>query len=398
MEKVKLIGISVRSFIQYPYSLALAKMLKLFFPDIRICLGGCYITLSTHDFPPYISFIVKGDGGDPICHLADHIINQVPYNHNMPGLYKIGESSGVSRRKMNQEPADNEEIPDFSGIDLSQYLSYYLHPLLATGRERPDKPYLTFDYRTSMGCSNKCSFCTNRKVNTLRLKSAQKVIEDLKSLKQLYLKPNDKLYISFSDSSLNNSSSHVNDVLDTIIENKINMEWFAYVKVHNMTTGLLEKFARAGCRVLFWGIEALTQRMLDFYNKRFQHKLFQPLFQKAMELKIMNVISLIYNGPHETEEDFNIIMQFVEEYSQYKPLFLPNLSQFTLFQNSDIYNDPGKYGIEVLKGESDLYSSIRPSFEWKEIGTDINQLKQQRKIRKERVDRFILRYWGRKLG
>lgn len=391
MEEIKLMGISIKSFIQYPYALALAKELNIRFPCIAICLGGCYITLSQHDFPGYISYIIKGNGGEPLCHLADHILNKSPYNPDFPGLYKINGTNAPGNGKY-QCPPDWERLPDYSDLNLEDYQGHPYYQILFN--QRPTKPYLLFDYRTSMGCSNRCSFCKGREVDHLKFKSVRKVIHDLKGLQSLSPRYGEKdLCIAFVDNSINNSPKHLNDLLDGVLENNINMRWLAYAKVHQMTPDLLEKCARCGCKGIFWGIEAVTPRMLKIYNKQFNPEEAESCILKAAELKIVSFLSLIYNGPDETDEDFEALLNFLVKFSKYQPFVIPNLCEFLLEENSDIYNNPGNFNIELVRYNHDPYSSIRPSFEWKEIGIDLETLKKRHIIRKEKINRLIRLLW-----
>jgi len=383
MEEIKLIGISVKSFIQYPYALSLAKEINIRFPHIPICMGGCYVTLSHHNYPPYISYIVKGNGGRPICHLAGHIINGSPYNPNFPGLYKISPSR-PPRDKKNNDPIDSEEFPDFSDLNLADYLTYQLNFLLPD--DTPHRPYLVFEYRTSMGCSNKCTFCSARKVDRLEFKGVGKVIAELKQFESLARDYSDKLFLTFVDMSLNNHPAYINEIMDGIIENHIDIRWYSFAKVHHMSPELLEKFYRAGCRALFWGIEAATPRMLKIFNKRSTPEEAEKCILKAVELKIVSMLSMIYNAPGETDQDFEELLNFTERMSRYKPYAAVRLAEFRILENSEFWNHPAKFNIEVVKRNQYPDSIIPPTYEWREAGVDWDEMRERHRIRRERVE------------
>lgn len=390
-EKIELILISVCHVDRYPYALSLAKELNNRFPNIPICFGGTYITTSTHNFPGYVTYLIKGHGGGPVCHLAGHVLNHSPLDTSIPGLYINPDPKPPGLIK-NQAPADLEAIPDFSGLNLKNYLAYNLHPLFFD--KKPDQPFLSLEYRTSMGCSNKCSFCSGKFVDNLQFKSPAKVVADLEQMSEIAEKhSNGHFCVTMVDLAINHSLEKMDQLLDALIASKIKIKWYSYAKVRDMPMDILKKLPLAGCRGLFWGFEAATNKMLNVYNKPFTVEQGEDLVIKIAQLNIYNIVSLIYNGPGETEEDFQELLSFIRRLSRYKRYMLIRPSEFSLSDVSEINYNPELYNIEVFWRKELPYSINRQFGDWKEKGADWDKVRKQREIRTKRVKNLIKQIW-----
>jgi radical SAM superfamily enzyme YgiQ (UPF0313 family) len=387
-EKIKLIGISIISFIQYPFAISLARELNRLHPGIPICLGGTYVTLSSHDFPGYISYIVRGDGGGPVCHLAAHIIKNEAYDENFPGLHKVVEGQAPDENK-NHESADSEKPPYFQGIDLNDYIGY-MYAELFYGFTPPE-PFLVLNYRTSKGCVMKCSFCTARKLQPMRYKSTKKVIKEMVELTNRYSEYN--VNVIFTDNSINLDLTHLNEILDGLIENHLDLKWMSFCNIRHMSPELWDKIARSGCRSFFWGMEGATPRMRKIFNKPFSDQLAEECLWQAMNRNIFSIVSLIYNAPGETREDFEGLLNLLEHFSHYKPFVIPNLCEFSMDENSNMYDNPQQYNIEILHKDNKSYGNERGRVAWKDIHMNWTAFEKQRTSRNEQVNQVLKNLW-----
>ena len=383
---VRMVGFSIFTHNNYFYALSLAKEIKKLDADIPICFGGCYITIKNLDIPQYVDFYIKGNGGEPICHLANHFINGKPLDKNIPGLSYIENRKTINNDK-NQEPAELEELPDFSDLDLNRYLRNIPKEVLRSNLDSNDK-FLIVPYRTSLGCYGNCTFCTGRLIDRLRFKSVKKVVEEIKALNSLH----QNVLIRFCDSSINNNPKIISKVLDNLIEDNFKFHWNAYVNVNNMSFELLEKFAKTGCNLLAWGVESASPHMINVYNKRFDPLDAQNYIEKAAALGIKNVIFIMFNGPGENTEDLVTTEKFVRRFLKNKNVFFKFFT-FALEEGSEIHINPKKYGIEINgRPEKNNYTK-RELIKWKQIGlsTEDFEKKQERHSRRRKILQFYQR-------
>lgn len=352
LAQVKLLGFSVFSHINYLYALALAKEIHNLHPSLQICMGGAFITIRIKNIPPFINYIIKGNGTGPLVHLANHCIHQHPLNNNFPGIWHVQDGKLIENG-INQEAADLEALPDYSDFDLDRYLF---------DMPNSSQKYLKVPYRTSLGCTNSCSFCTGKLVDpSLRFKSVDKVVSEIKTLNSLH----ENVLIRFSDASINNSSKIISHVMDAFIKDNYKFKWRAFAKIHDMNDELLEKFARTGCESLIWGIENASPHMIEVFNKRFDINVAEKIINKASSLGIQSVIYLIFNGPNETYEDLLINETFINKMFPAEHVTF-DLFDFYLEEGSPFHRFPEKYGIEILERENQDDFTIRENIRWKE--------------------------------
>lgn len=141
--------------------LSFAQNLKCLLPDCRIIFGGPEVSFED-DVPVYIDHIIKGEGENVI---ADLCLNPSAYG------------------KIVQPPQYNRFIE--SGI-------LYDRTPIPQGD--------MFYYESARGCPYNCAYCLSSTIHGLRMKSAEKTLDDLKHFETL---PNKIKVIKFVDRTFN---------------------------------------------------------------------------------------------------------------------------------------------------------------------------------------------------
>ena len=377
LASVRMVGISIFTHNNFSYALSLAKEIKKIHPNIPICFGGCYITIKNLTIPDYVDFFVKGSGGEPICHLADHFINGAPLDNTIVGLSYIEEGKIINNGR-NQEPAEREEMPDFSDLDLNRYLRNIPREVLRSDIDSTDK-ILTVPYRTSLGCYGRCSFCTGKLVDRLRFKSVEKVVEEIKATNSLH----ENVLIRFCDSSINNNPKIISTVFDNLMEDNFKFNWNAYVKANNIDFELLEKSAKTGCNLLAWGLESASPHMINVYNKRFDPLNAEKYIKKAAALGIKNVIFIMFGGPGENSDDLILTEKFVRRLIKNKNVSFQFFG-FALEEGSEIHANPENFGIEITGRPRSKNYTEREQIKWREIGLSAKEFEKKQKIHRRK--------------
>lgn len=159
---------------------------------------------------------------------------------------------------------------------------------------------------SSYGCPNSCIFCTQTIRETYgkkyRKRSIQSIMEELK-----YLKSVGANIIEFSDDNFTCSKEHYLSLCQSIINNKLNIQWGGHVRVDDLTYKSLCLMKKAGCIFIKAGIESGSERVLSCIKKttfpetwRSQTK---AVFGWAKSLNIMTIANFILGNPDETEDD-----------------------------------------------------------------------------------------------
>ena len=222
---------------QLPAAVAFAQEIKKHRPNAKIYIGG-----------PMASRIHKQ-------------LKSVPWIANsFDGIFP-GEAINILPKIFGQKQVYKGHVtPDFSESDLDQYLSC-----------RRVLPYLV-----SHGCKwGKCAFCTHHSpYEGYRTSHIRDVINDLEYLSQRY----DAQYFSFSDEYL--TATQLDQLADVILERGLNIRWSTFARAepkfkdHDYTG----KLYAAGCRMLMFGFESASQRVLNLMKKGTNVKDYAPIF------------------------------------------------------------------------------------------------------------------------
>ncbi len=334
LEKVKVIGISVFSWYNYHYALVLSKYLKNNYNNLKICFGGPYITLENLNLPEYVDFFLKGASKYNFIALLNHLINGTELEKDINGVVDKNKALCYTYSHLS---ADEEDFPDYSDLNLDNYLNQNV-----SGIYNPGKPFLIFPYRISLGCSNNCSFCEARTINTISYKKTSKIIEDLKEIQKL----GDNIFIRFTDDSLNSDAKKLDEVLDFIIESKMKVKFWAYLKFKGMDPKLIKKLKKAGCAIVYWGLESFSPKMIKIYNKNLNLVHTTTILKESSKIGINNRVALIVNGPGELCEDFYLTLKNVKKLLNEKNIYFV-FNYFRLEPKSNMYHNPEKFGITI---------------------------------------------------
>jgi radical SAM superfamily enzyme YgiQ (UPF0313 family) len=393
LKGIKLIGVSVLSFINYPYALALCKEIKRKFPQIPICMGGPFITIKDLTLPAYVDFFVKGRGEIPLEKLARHFVEGAALDYDMRGLCFRRDGRFIDNGRRH-DPADLEGLPDFSDFDLARYRSdggggrgnISRRSILL---KRPNvlslggSPFFMVPYRMSIGCPNQCTFCTGTLVDDLQFKSHEKVVSEIKELHSRY----DNAVVVFADLSINSSHDYLSRVLDAFLGDGFKFTWISNVKFHQMSFGLLEKMSATGCGYLYWGMESAAQDMVNIYAKNFNVQKAEEFLVRASQLGIVSEVAFIFGGPGESLDSIAASKRFINKHINNKNLFF-SFSRFMLEENTEMFKHPRRFGIEVVRQSHRERLLWRQEFPWKELSMGEKEFSEKQSSFKKKMARI----------
>ncbi len=94
---------------------------------------------------------------------------------------------------------------------------------------------------------------------------------------------------------------------------KIDIEWFCEGRVDLSSYDMFLEMAKAGCRMMYFGIESGTQKVLDYYNKKITPEQSRKAVKKARKAGIDLIVgSFILGAPNETRVDVRKTLDFVK--------------------------------------------------------------------------------------
>lgn len=223
---------------------------------------------------------------------------------NEDGTVNMHEIKGIVWREAGQIIL-NKNRPFIKDLDdlpvpLHEMLPYkkYVMPLM--------KGPFTFIV-TSRGCTAGCIYCIKHVSYqyTVRLRSPEKVLEELLVLKKLGIN-NVNMYADLFTAN----RDQVIGICKAMIDANINMKWTCNSRVDYVDEEMLNLMAQAGCFLMTWGIESGSEQVLRHARKGAYPETAMRSLTWARKAGIKNWGYFIIGLPTETEETIRQTIEF----------------------------------------------------------------------------------------
>ena len=203
-----------------------------------------------------------------------------------------------------------------------------------------EREHLVLQYQVDQGCNRHCSFCT-RFHKLYRRKPARKVASELHDL----ARDHGTRLFGLITNAINIDETYSLELFQRMAEQNGGLEWHAYAYPDIQNEALLPAAAAAGCRILRFGLETVTDRMLKVLNKRFTAAHAARSFEQAHCHGIWVQVSLMVGCPQETDEDITAVCTFIERHREVIDSI--RINPFFLQKRSAIFARPQDYGISL---------------------------------------------------
>ena len=260
-----------------------ASYLKEMEPDLPILLGGPHATVLDRTILqafPQFDVIVRNEAEETILAVIDSLPRRA--FGKLPGItYSI---KGTIRT--------NSGEPLISDLDKLPVPAYHRYPVRELG-------LTSLRVDAGRGCPFQCTFCSTASFfgRKYRLKSAVRLRDELDFLHREY---------GISDFALTHDLFTVNrrKVLEfcDAIEGR-GYTWKCSARQDCVDPQLLERMQAAGCRSIYYGIEAGSERMQAISKKRLDLGLFDPILDCTQKLGMSATVSFITGYPEEEKAD-----------------------------------------------------------------------------------------------
>jgi anaerobic magnesium-protoporphyrin IX monomethyl ester cyclase len=334
-----LAGFSLLFSQQLYFALALAKVLKPL--GTKVVLGGATLAVMPSperllserisievdgkphglDLRGLLDYLIVGEGEASLAALGEHLPGDLS---SVPGLIHVKAGEVVSNPPGMVDNLNELPPPDFGDFPLQDYHS----PL-------PILPYLS-----ARGCfRGRCSFCTHRKTYlAYREESVGQTVQRLAQLQATY-----GLHLfHFVDEMIHPYRfGLLSRALD---EHGLRLKYSAYAKPVGRFDGpLLERLYHSGARVIMWGVESGSQRVLDAMGKGTRVVQIDRVLSAAHGAGIWNLVFLMFGFPSETDAEWEDTLRFIEK--RRNSIDALSKSMFVLLPGSGIFKNPASYGI-----------------------------------------------------
>lgn len=364
VEKIKeknpsFVAISLVSTSQLISGLTLAHLIKKY-TSAHVNLAGNFFSrikneLKKHpEFSEFCDSVTFLDGENQITKMAQYVNEEIKIDKVPNFLYfkdgKVLETESVSCAKLNDIPVLN-----LDGLDLTKYYS----------------PEIIMPYETSRGCYwGKCTFCDQGFGREFNTKNIGKVISEMRELKEKY----GITRYEFIDESV--SPVYLNDLANAINKTDINPEFFIDARLETQfTEEILEKSYKAGLRMIMWGLESGSRRIMEAMNKGIDLDRRFEILKLANKYGIWNFAFIFFGYPLETMEDARETIKMLAD--NHEIINSYGRSVFSLGKHSKISEEPEKHGILKMTPDEDEFS---PNIQCECVGMtqkELNQILQE---------------------
>jgi radical SAM superfamily enzyme YgiQ (UPF0313 family)/molybdenum cofactor biosynthesis enzyme MoaA len=295
-------------------SIEISKRIKQSNDKIIIIFGGPLFfdekfAVSVLD-EPSIDITVKGEGEVMFCELLQYLENKKDISSCKGIVFKNGDRTIVNEPRELMPDLDNLPFLDFSGLPLGDYDDSRHVPFMA-----------------SRGCILNCAFCSSRSFwKGYRAMSGKRIFEEI----QFHINQQRKInshfsHIDFVDLLFNGSMKSLVEFCECLIKAKLNIAWTANMIIRqDMTFDIIEKMKEAGCEHVLFGIESGSPNVLRLMKKNFKISDADRIVKELHEAKIIVTCNFMFGFPGETEEDFQMTLNFIKRNSAYLDRVYPS--------------------------------------------------------------------------
>ncbi len=268
-----------------------AAELKRQRPELPILLGGPHATILHREIMarfPAFDVVVRNEAETTLLPLLARL-----------GTAELHDLPGISYRVPGGAPAHNPGTPLIEDLDALPVPAYACYPLAELGLD-------TIRVEAGRGCPFACTFCSTASFfgRSYRLKSVARLLAEMDGLHQAY---------GYTDFKLNHDLFTVNrkKVLafcEALYER--DYTWGCSARVDCVDDELLEAMWRAGCRNVYFGIEAGSARMQRISRKNLDLALVDPRLATSTRLGLETTASFITGYPEEELADQAATLDF----------------------------------------------------------------------------------------
>lgn len=296
------------------------KYIKKNHPNIKTLLGGgVFIWQLTPHNPDYEYFL--------------------EYTKDCIDKIFIGRGQFLILKYLNDELDINQRV--YTEQDIEERLTY--HNFVLPDMEDFDVeyyPYLAISGSTS--CPHRCSFCSiNKYFGEYTKKDPVMAVNEIQSLKEKYNRQ-----VFFMIDSLINPV--VDDVSKELLKTGVNVYFDGYFRVDEPSADINNTllWRKAGFYRARIGVETGSQRVLDMMGKSITIDMTRGSLKALSEAGIKTTTFWVIGHPGETEEDFQMTLDFLEEMKDY--IYEAEYNPFFYYYSNQANTDEWSDGAELL--------------------------------------------------
>jgi hypothetical protein len=345
----KVLGISITYFSQVLPAITLARLVRRAFPEMKIFVGGAYLTSVDHEIehiPASVlpaDAIVLHDGEIPLERLLAWAIRGEGTLADVPGCHAPAANGRFAITSSDAVPQiDLASLPipmwTSAGLDLSAYLV----------------PKYPIPLPLSRGCYwGRCVYCniSSQSSASYRVRPVEMAVADIKAA----MKETGSNWFDFPVDSFR--PRELLELCRALKRDGVEIEWGAEVILdRNFRDDILKEIAEGGCRCLRFGLESASAETLKEMNKPIRPAEALQIFRSCKKYGIQTAAMLIAGFPSEPQARLHETFDFLVEAAD--SIDFVTIHQFSVVPGSVMAQRPGDFGLHLLPVEGILRSNL----------------------------------------
>ncbi len=163
----------------------------------------------------------------------------------------------------------------------------------------------------SRGCPYQCIFCAKKIMYGNKYR--KKPLENIKKEIQLSVEKFGVKNLYFFDLEFTIDKNFVEKICNFLIEKNYDLEWTCQTRADSLNPELLEKMKRSGCKLIHFGVETGSPRIMKIIKKNTSLEKIKAGIEMTRKAGIESACFMMMGFPTETEEDMKMTIEFAKQ-------------------------------------------------------------------------------------
>lgn len=276
---------------------SLAKIFKKRFPEITVVFGGVHPTVLPEEVlgNPDVDIVVREEGELTMKEL----VGGTELSKILGISYKVEGKISHNLPRQYIENLDDLPPPAYHLMPIDKY-----RPAIGSYKRLP-----AMSIFATRGCPGRCTFCHRAFKGKIRSRSARKIVDEIKILRNQY----GIREINFYDDTFTALKNNVEEFCRILLAENIDITWSCFTRVNYADKKLFKLMKRAGCHQVMMGVESGVQEMLDGMNKMVTLKQIRNAVNICKQVGIETRAAYIFGSIGETKEMMEETLRFAIE-------------------------------------------------------------------------------------
>ncbi len=334
MEDAEFVGISCYTQ-NYHQALRILKIAKQ--KNKTVLIGGPHATpLYKEVLRDGFDYVVRGEGEYPVLSLLQG-------SDDLRGLAHMRDGITVANFVHRVSDLDSLPLPSRHLLRLEKYS---FPGAIATTR----------------GCASHCIFCSSRNQSgCLRARSVESLAKELEHLQLLGI---DRFFVIDPNFAFNEKRT----IEFCQLAKRLDLIWFSELRLDHMSNDVIKKMGESGCRVVRFGIESGSQRIVDLIKKGISLKDLEVRVRSFRRSGILPVCGFMIGHPTETHEDFELTLKLAKKIKAIGGE--PTFAIQTPYPGTYLYKNASKMGVKLKTKDWTQYHHLSPVIETKNFSSN----------------------------